>query len=124
MGMKQYKVTVNSAADGTATAYSQRITGGKLHSIAYVKGDYADGVDFTITKETTGESLWTESNVNASETIYPRTATATAAGAASLYAAGGTAVNDKIGIAVDRVKIVLAQAGANKTGQFIILVEV
>jgi hypothetical protein len=124
MGMRQYKMTVNSAADGTATGFSQRIVGGKLHSIAYIKGDYADTVDFTITKETTGETLWAQDNVTASTTVYPRANTASTANAASLYASEGTNVRDAIGIAVDRVKVVLAQAGANKTGQFLILVEV
>jgi hypothetical protein len=124
MGMRQYKMTVNSAGDGTATGFSQRIVGGKIHSISYIKGDYADTVDFAITKETTGEALWAQDNVTASATIYPRANTASTANAASLYASGGTNVRDAIGIAVDRVKVVLAQAGANKTGQFLILVEV
>jgi hypothetical protein len=124
MGMRQYKMTVNSAADGTATGFSQRIVGGKIHSIRYIKGDYADTVDFTITKEATGENVWVQSNVTASATIYPRIATVTTTNSPALYAAEGTAVRDTIGIAVDRIKVELAQAGANKTGQFLILVEV
>jgi hypothetical protein len=123
MGMRQYKMTVNSNASGVATAFSQRIVGGKIHSIAYIKGDYADTVDFTITKETTGETLWAQDNVTASTTVYPRAATASTANAPALYEDTGEAVRDAIGIAVDRVKVVLAQAGANKTGQFLILVE-
>jgi hypothetical protein len=123
MGMRQYKMTVNSAADGTATAFSQRIVGGKIHSIAYIKDDYADTVDFAITKETTGETLWAQDNVTASTTVYPRAATASTANAAALYEDTGEAVRDAIGVAVDRVKVVLAQAGANKTGQFLVLVE-
>jgi hypothetical protein len=129
MAMRQYKITVNSASDGTATGFSQRIIGGTVHSISYVKAaadNYADTVDFVITKESTAEVLWSQENVTASATVYPRAATnANAAGmAAALYASDGTNVRDKVGIAVDRVKITLAQAGANKTGQFIVLVEV
>ena len=127
MGMRQYKMTVNSASDGTATGFSQRIVGGKIHSISYIKAaadNYADTVDFVITKETTGETVWAQDNVTASATIYPRAATASTANAPALYEDTGEAVRDTIGIAVDRIKVELAQAGANKTGQFLILVEV
>jgi hypothetical protein len=120
--MRRYKVTVTTAADGTATAYSPRLAG-ELCSIHYVKTDYTDGVDFTITSEATGESLWTESNVNASTVRNPRVATHSQAGVAALYAAAGTAVFDRIALASDRVKIVLAQGGATKVGTFHILVD-
>ncbi|RYE84285.1 MAG: hypothetical protein EOP19_11935 [Hyphomicrobiales bacterium] len=120
--MRRQKVTVTTAADGSATAYSPRLSG-KVHSIHYVKGDFTDGVDFAITSEATGEGLWTESNVNASTVRYPRAATHSNAGVAALFAAGGTGVLDKPGIANDRVKIVIAQGGAAKTGTFHILMD-
>lgn len=123
--MRRYIVPVTTAADGTATVFSPGISG-KIHSIHYVKADadaYADGVDFTITAEITGENIWTESNVNASAVRYPRAATHTQAGAAALYAAGGVGVLDRIALGADRVKIALAQGGNAKTGTFHILVE-
>lgn len=123
--MRRYKVTVTTAADGTATAYSPKISG-KVHSITYEKAGanaFADGVDFTIAAEATGEGLWTEANVNASATRYPRAATHSQLGAASLFAAGGTAVQDKVALGGDRVKIALAQGGNAKTGSFHILVD-
>ncbi len=120
--MRSHKIAVTTAADGTATAYSPRLSG-KIHSIHYVKTDYADGVDFTITAEATGENLWTESNVNASTVRYPRAPTHSQAGVAALYASGGTAIMDKPGIANSRVKIVLAQGGATKSGTFHILID-
>src|SRR3990172_11056313 len=52
-------VTVTTAADGSATAYSGVLTG-KLSQIRYVKTDFADGSTFTITSEATGETLWSE----------------------------------------------------------------
>lgn len=122
--MRRYKVTVTTAADGTVTAYSPRLAG-KIHSVQYVKDGanaYTDGVDFTITAEQTDENVWTESNVNASAVRYPRAATHSQAGVAALFAAAGTAVQDKIGV-VDRLKIVLAQGGAAKVGAFHILVD-
>lgn len=115
-------VTVTTAADGSATAYSDVLTG-KLSQIRYVKTDFANGSTFTITAEATGETLWSESNVDASATRAPRQATHSTAGAAALYAGGGTAVNDKIALANDRIKIVIASGGATKTGTFFIILE-
>lgn len=120
--MRRYKVTVTTDGSGAATAYTPRVAG-EIQSVHYVKTDYTDGVDFTITAEATGENIWTEANVNASTVRYPRAATHSQAGVASLYASGGTAVQAKIGMASDRVKIVLAQGGATKTGTFHILVD-
>lgn len=115
--MRRIKVSVTTAADGTATAYTPRLSG-KVHQIEYVKTDFADGVDFTITGEQTGVNLWTESNVNAAAVKAPRMPTHTQAGVASLYASGGTAVQEAIGIANDRIKIAIAQGGASKKGTF------
>lgn len=123
--MRRYKVTVTTAADGTVVGYSPKISGA-LHAIHYVKpgaNSFADGVDFTITAEATGENIWTESNVNASAIRYPRAPTHTQAGAAALYAASGTAVQDRIALGGDRVKIAIAQGGNAKAGTFHILVD-
>jgi hypothetical protein len=120
--MRRYIVNVTTIADGTATAYSPRIAG-KIHSIRYVKTDFADGVDFTITADAAGETIWTESNVNATADRYPRAPTHSQAGVAALYAAGGSAVLEPIAIASDKVKIVIAQGGNVKTGTFHILLE-
>lgn len=122
--MKRYKVTVITAADGTVTAYTPRLSG-EIHQIEYVKdgsNGYAAGVDFTITGEATGVGLWTQSDVNASAVVAPRQSTHSQAGVASLYAAGGTAVQARVALANDRVKIVLAQGGNAKVGVFHVLV--
>lgn len=115
-------VSVTTIADGSATAYSGVVTG-KLSQIRYVKTDFADGSTITITAEATGETLWTEAAVNASATRAPRQATHSTAGAAALYAAGGAAVNDKIALANDRIKIVIASGGDTKTGVFHFVLE-
>ncbi|RVD13554.1 MAG: hypothetical protein EOS73_25490 [Mesorhizobium sp.] len=120
--MRRYKVTITTAADGTATAYTPRLSG-MLHSIQYVKTDFADGIDFTITSEATGESLLAKSDVNASAVFYPRAPTHSQVGAAALFAAGGTAVQERIGLGNDRVKIAVAQGGNVKTGTVHVLVD-
>lgn len=115
-------VAVVTAADGSATAYSGVVTG-KVSQVRYVKTDFADASTFTITAEATGESIWSETGVNASATRAPRQATHSTAGVASLYAAAGQAVNDKIALANDRVKIVIAGGGNVKSGTFHIVIE-
>ncbi len=123
--MKRYKVTVTTASDGTATAYTPRLSG-KIMQIEYVKDDttpYSNGVDFTITGEATGVNIWTESDVNASAVRAPRQPTHSQAGAAALYAAGGVGVLAPIALANDRVKIALASGGSAKVGVFHFLVD-
>lgn len=125
MTTRRFVVTVVTASDGSATAYSPYLSG-KLAQISYIKagsGNYTDGVDFTITAEATGETLWTESNVNATKHCRPRGPTHSNVGVASLFASGGEAVNDKIQLGRDRVKIVLASGGDTKTGAFHIVME-
>jgi hypothetical protein len=116
-------VAVTTAADGSATMYSTGPVTGMVSQIRYVKTDFDNGSTITITSEATGETIWAETSVNASATRAPRQATHSTAGAAALYAAGGTAVNDRIGVANDRIKIVIASGGNVKTGTFHITLE-
>jgi len=123
--MRRYKLTVTTAADGSATAYSPRVSG-VLYAVHYVPdgaAPYENTVDMTVASEATGQALVTRTNVAAAFVANPRVPTSDAAGTASLYAAGGTAVQDKIALAADRVKIVLAQGGNAKKGVFHILVD-
>lgn len=123
--MKRITMTVTTAADGTVTADSPVRVSGEIHQIEYVKdgsNGYSDGVDFTITGKKTGVNLWTESNVNASAVRAPRQPTHSQAGVASLYAASGTAVQARVALANDQIRIALAQGGASKVGVFHILV--
>lgn len=117
--VQRLAVTVTTDASGDSTTYSEHVQHGLLSQIRYVKDattPYTDGVDVDITVEATGEVLLDKDNVNASVTFAPRQATHDTLGAASLYAAGGEPVEDKIAIAQSRIKIVLAAGGATKTG--------
>lgn len=118
---RKFTVALTSTGAQVGTAFSPFLTG-HVQSIQYLKTDYADGVDMTVTAEATGEAIWTGTDVNAATVVRPRAATCTTAGVASLYAAAGVAVNDTIAVSRDRVKIVLAQAGATKSGSFVITV--
>ncbi len=122
MTIRKYTVPVTTAADGSATAYSA-VLSGYIHSVQYIKTDFADGVDFTITAEDTGQTIWTESDVNAAVTKLPRAGVASTAGVAALYASAGTAVMERVALGRDRVKIVIAQGGNAKSGSFKIVVD-
>ena len=125
MTLRKFSATVVTDGSGNATAYIGPLSG-LVNQIQYVKDgtiNYTDGVDFTITIEGTGQTLWTQSDVNASSLIAPRMGTHSTAGVAALYASGGVAVNDKIAISRDRIKIVIGSGGASKSGQFVVIVD-
>lgn len=124
MALRKFTVSVTT---GTATGEAlSPFLSGYIESIQYVKpgsGGFSDGVDFTITSNVTGETIWAELNVNASTVRRPRAATHTTAGVASLYASGGTAVQDRIALSRDQVKVAVAQGGNGTTGTFVIVVD-
>lgn len=120
--LRRFSVTATTDASGNATAYSP-VLSGYVHSVQYVKTDYADGVDFTITGDTTGQTVWTQSNVNAAAVVAPRQATHSTAGVAALYAAAGTGVFDRVALSREMVKFVIAQGGNTKVGTFYITVD-
>ena len=123
--MRRIKIDVTTAADGSATVFSPKLSG-KVHSIQYLKDGtvpFSNGVGFAVTAEATGENIWTEAAVNAAAVRYPRAPTHSQAGVASQYAASGTAVQDKVGLANDRIKIAITSGGNAKKGQFQILID-
>jgi len=123
MTIRRFVVPVTVDENGDATEYTSYLSG-KLISIRYVKDDFA-GVDlaFTITADVSGETLWAEEDVTSSATRHPRAPTHSQAGAAALYAALGEAVNTKIALSRDRVKIVVAGAGNATSGTFHITID-
>lgn len=121
MALRRFVIPVTTDASGNATVYSPFLSG-YIHEIHYLKTDFADGVDFTITAEATGETIWTQSDVNAAAVKAPRQATHSTVGVAALYASGGVAVNDRIALGRDRVKIVIGSGGNAKSGAFHVVV--
>jgi hypothetical protein len=119
--IRKFSVAATTNGSGAATVYTPYLSG-YIESIQYVKTDFADGVDFTITAEATGESILALTDQNTATKVFPRAATHSTAGVAAVYASGGTAVNDRIAVSRDRVKIVVAQGGDTKSGTFVITV--
>lgn len=122
MTIRRFTVPMTVDASGDGIFYTPKIYG-DLVSFRYVKNNFADGVDFVCTLETTGDSLWAEDSVNASATRHPRAATHTVAGAAALYASGGIAVLDKIAIGGDRIKIVVDGGGVSTSGTLYVTID-
>lgn len=118
MNPQKIIVSATTNADGAATSYTSAPLTGELVNIIYTKSTFADGVDFTITGEDSGLTLWAEENVNASKTVAPRQATHSTAGVAALYAGSGTAVNAPLVLATERIKVVVAAGGDTKSGTF------
>ncbi len=115
-------VTVNASGDGTG--YTPPVNG-RVLSIQYIKatsGGYDNGVKFDVETEDTSIKMWDQDAVNASAVVAPRQPTHSNAGAAALYAAEGTAVNDYYYVADERIKITVDDGGNATTGQFIVLV--
>ena len=115
-------VALTTAVGGAVTAYTPAANG-RLIGIIYTKTDFADTVDFAITGETSGQTLWTEANVTASKTVAPRQATHANDGTASLFVAAGEPVEGMIGLPGERIKIAITNGGDAKTGSIRVIIE-
>lgn len=122
MAIRKFTVSILTDGSGDATAYTPYLSG-YINAIQYVKTDFANGVDFTITADATGESILALTDQNSSVKHFPRAATHSTVGVASVYASGGEAVNSRIALGADRVKIVIAQGGSAKTGTVVVTVD-
>lgn len=112
---ERHQIDVVTDADGDVTAYSPTVTG-RIVSVTYTKIDFADTVDFTITAEATGQSIWTDTNITATETVVPLQTGSLPTGAASAL------TEVPIYLAHDRVKFVIASGGDTKSGTFHVVV--
>lgn len=116
-----HQVAVVTDADGAATVFTSRPLSGRIFAVIYEKTDFADGVDFTITTERSGQNVWTEENVNAAKICYPRAAVHSTAGVAATLD-GTRPMLEPVVAGEERIKIVVAQGGNAKSGTFKILV--
>jgi len=117
MHVIKHVVNVTTAADGTAVAYTAEPLNGPILKIIYTKptsGGFATGVDFNITTEDTGQTVWQQNDVNASKTVAPVEKKQDTAGA-------DTTFFDSIYAANERIKISISNGGNGATGQFVIL---
>ena len=107
------KVSVTTSTGGASTDYTPAAINGAIYAVEYDKDDFANGVDFTITGETSGVGVWTESDVNAADicrpTILVQDQTNT-----------DTTQRDFVRLFNERLKIVIASGGSETSGSFLV----
>lgn len=120
------KMLVTTDGSGDATVYSAATYNGELCAVQWIDGDLVDGVDAVLSVTNTDAgvdyTLLTLTNANSDAFYLPRAATVDATGTASLYAAGGTAVNGKMPV-VGKLKLVVSSGGDTKTGGLVVFLE-
>lgn len=130
MFVQRFTVPLATNAGGTQTTTTSdagvngQVTG-RVLSVYYVPGStpLASGTTLTITGETTGTPILTVTNLGTSAVNFaPRQATQSTANAASLYAAGGTAVTDHIYLANERIQVAVSSGGNTTTGTLYITI--
>lgn len=123
----KHAVAITTASDGSATGYTPPCSG-FVRAIAYVphaSTPIDTNGDIVISGHVSGIAILTKANIGTTATSWhPRAPThAVADGAASLYAAGGAAVNTLVPVANEPVKIVVANGADTKSGTFYVYVD-
>ncbi len=106
---QKFEIALTTASNGSCTAYSEVIRG-VIYELDYIKTDFADGVDFVVTLESTGEVIWAQNDVNAATLKVPmRLAHDSSGNATTQYV--------PFAVANDRIKVVIASGGSVRTGR-------
>ena len=117
--VEKHTVNVTTATGGGFTGYTPNVTG-RIAAIRYVKdgtAPLASTADFTITTEDSAQNLWVDTNINASENVYP-----VLAGNIAGTGAASTLSEVPVYAALERIKIVVAQGGNTKLGSITVVV--
>jgi hypothetical protein len=125
MAILPVRLITTTIADGSATVLSESAYVGKLFAVAWVDGDLADGIDsvLSVTQTDGGAdyTLLTLTNADIDAMYYPRVVVHSEAGVALTGTAGG---DRAMPIVNGRLKLVIADGGASKTGGAIVYLEV
>jgi hypothetical protein len=126
MGALNYRILVTTDAAGAAIAKSSMPVFGRIEYVIYTPdatNPLDTGADLDITGENSGIVVANHDNIGTvAFTRAYRQATHGIDGAAALYAAAGQGVLDRIAIAGERLKVVIANGGNTKSGIFDIVV--
>jgi len=105
-------VAIVTDSGGDATVYLGSNVLGWIERIKYLPGTIATGGDLVITGETSGVPILTVTNAGTANIFwYPRVFPNSVADAAA-----GTVPAHRVPLTGERVKVVVAQGGATKTG--------
>lgn len=113
-------IALTTDASGDCTAYSDVPVTGRVYAVKYVKTDFDDTADITITTENTVQTILTLTNITASATKYPRSPVQDETGVNATLD-GTRLLREPICVFAERIKIVVAQGGNVKTGAIIVL---
>jgi hypothetical protein len=107
-------LTTDGSGDGTGTAEAAV---GLLYAIQVIDGDLADGFDLVLTAERDSLSipLWTKTDVNTDQMIYPRVAQ-------TLNTDGSALTDHALPLFFGTPKAVIAQGGATKSGSVVLYI--
>jgi hypothetical protein len=114
--MKRVVIPILTNTGGTATTYGESVVG-TVYAVQLIDGDLADGVDVAITSEQESLSIpiLTKADFNSDQIAYPRVLQA--------LNTDGTALTTHCEpLCYGRIKVVIAQGGAVKTGSVIVYV--
>lgn len=121
MKLEKMRINVTTASNGAGSASGDRSVHGLLYAVQLVDGDFADGVDVTLTcehGELASRTLLVKADFNTDSMFYPRDlVNATADGAALTGTAGGDRC---LPIIFGTPKVVIAAGGDAKTGGVIL----
>lgn len=122
--IERHVVSISTDGSGDDTEYTAVVTGCVLQ-VKYTPGasPIDTNGDLDITGEVSGVVIANHDNIGTSAftKVYLQ-ATHGVDGSASLYAAGGEPVEALICVANERIKVVIANGAASKTGDFYIYV--
>jgi hypothetical protein len=116
----RHDFTLTTDGSGNATVFSSQQAVGEVRNVRYVPDGsipLTNTANVTVTLEGSGLPIIAITGIGSvAATWAPLQATHTTAAAAALYAAGGTAVTDRIGVCNERIKVTVSGGGASKTG--------
>lgn len=117
--MQKHSVSITTASDGTATAYTSEPVTGRVLQMRYVPNATTPllGATATITAEDTAVPILTQTGLAASAIQRaPLQETHGPTGAVALYASGGASVYGSVIVAMERIKVAITSGGATKSG--------
>lgn len=109
--LKPYTLSITTDASGDGSAEGQKVIG-RVYAVQLVDGDFADGVDITLTSEDADLSIpiLVKADFNTDQMVYPRVATA--------LNTNGTALTVyDLPVCNGTLKAVVAQGGNAKSGK-------
>lgn len=109
-----WEVTLTTDSNGDATATTPHFSG-IINAIKYTNTDFSTSVGFDIAGTTSGITIWNESPVASSKTVYPVTTSATTDGSSS-------AISESPIVVSEPVTITVSSGGDTKTGKFSVIV--